>query len=261
MSKIYKILIILILLVLIITPNVFASDIGSILQSGKEFLQVGDDPETTINLEKLIKSNSNIFNIFFAVAIIIAVVIGIILGIQFMTASVEGQAKVKEAVVPYLIGCVIVFAAFPIWKIVVGVGESTEKEIFTAEEGEKNAYDFLMQIANNEGSVREVLEEYLSVEENSDFKKAYKEKLYIFLTGDILSQRCANLGDLDPGWRSKNTVKGAVEDMLELCELYDKILTKEEYYEAIEMQIDSTYIIFEEWCKIEVLPNLVETSF
>ena len=109
MLKLCKILIILILITLIITPNVLASDISSILKAGQDFLKVGDDPGVTINVGNLSKVNSNIFNIFLAAAIIIAVVIGIVLGIQFMTSSVEGQAKVKEAVVPYLIGCVIQF--------------------------------------------------------------------------------------------------------------------------------------------------------
>ena len=47
--------------------------------------------------------------------------IGIILGIQFMTGSVEQKAKVKDALVPYIAGCIIIFGAFGIWKLVVTI--------------------------------------------------------------------------------------------------------------------------------------------
>ena len=36
--------------------------------------------------------------------IIIAIAIGLILGIQFVTTGVEGQAKIKEKILPYING-------------------------------------------------------------------------------------------------------------------------------------------------------------
>ena len=50
-----------------------------------------------------------------------AVIIGMVIGIQFMTASVEEKAKIKESLVPYVVGCVVVFGAFGIWKLAVTV--------------------------------------------------------------------------------------------------------------------------------------------
>ena len=38
-----------------------------------------------------------------------------------MTGSVEEQAKVKQTLVPYVAGCVVLFGAFTIWKIVVTI--------------------------------------------------------------------------------------------------------------------------------------------
>ena len=49
--------------------------------------------------------------------------VGTIIGIQFMIASAEDKAKVKEALVPYIIGCVVIFGAFTIWSIVVNIGQ------------------------------------------------------------------------------------------------------------------------------------------
>ena len=50
-----------------------------------------------------------------------AVIIGMVLGIQFITAGVSGQAKVKEKLIPYGVGCVVAFGAFGIWKVVINV--------------------------------------------------------------------------------------------------------------------------------------------
>lgn len=60
-----------------------------------------------------------LYNTLLALGIIAAVAVGIILGIQFMLASSEGKAAVKEKLVPYVAGCVIVFGAFGIWKLVM----------------------------------------------------------------------------------------------------------------------------------------------
>lgn len=50
-------------------------------------------------------------------------IVGTILGIQFMVASAEDKAKVKEALIPYFIGCAIIFGGFTIWSIVVNIGQ------------------------------------------------------------------------------------------------------------------------------------------
>ena len=40
-----------------------------------------------------------------------------------MIGGTEGQAKVKEMIIPFVVGCVIVFGAFGIWKIALSVGK------------------------------------------------------------------------------------------------------------------------------------------
>lgn len=54
-------------------------------------------------------------------------IVGIIIGIQFMVASAEDKAKVKEALVPYVVGCIVIFGAFTIWSIAVNLGQGTKQ--------------------------------------------------------------------------------------------------------------------------------------
>ena len=56
-----------------------------------------------------------------AIGIVVMLLVGTIIGIQFMVASAEDKAKVKETLVPYVIGCVVIFGAFAIWKLAVTV--------------------------------------------------------------------------------------------------------------------------------------------
>lgn len=65
---------------------------------------------------------------FLVAGIIIAVLVGAVLGIKIMVASVEEQAKIKELMVPYIVGCIVIFSAFTIWKIVVTIGNQSLDE-------------------------------------------------------------------------------------------------------------------------------------
>lgn len=49
--------------------------------------------------------------------------VGTVIGIQFMVASAEDKAKVKEALIPYVIGCAVIFGAFTIWSMAVNLGQ------------------------------------------------------------------------------------------------------------------------------------------
>jgi hypothetical protein len=54
----------------------------------------------------------------------VAIIIGLVLGIQFMVGSVEQKAKVKDSLLPYIIGCIVIFGAFGIWKLVLTILEN-----------------------------------------------------------------------------------------------------------------------------------------
>lgn len=74
--------------------------------------------------EALQNFSSTLFNIFSIVGAAVAVIIGIIIGIKYMIGSVEEKAEYKKMLVPYIVGCVVVFGAFGIWKLIVVMLES-----------------------------------------------------------------------------------------------------------------------------------------
>ena len=123
LSKLLVISLILISLLSINTQVVYASSISEIIGGADDFIQAGvdygDADHPTLDDESMQEMSDLIYNVLLVIAIIIAVIFGLVIAIQFMTGSIEQKAKVKETLVPYIAGCVVIFGAFTIWKLVV----------------------------------------------------------------------------------------------------------------------------------------------
>ncbi len=114
-------LLIILLIIQVIFSN-YSIGIEEIVQSGENFVNASNEIAIT---EGNIRDTSNvIYNTLLIIAICIAVIIGAVLGIKYIFSSVEGRAKISEALIPYVIGCFIAFSAFFIWKAIVIVGNS-----------------------------------------------------------------------------------------------------------------------------------------
>ena len=62
-----------------------------------------------------------ITNILLGVATLVSVVTITILGISFMIQSAEGKAEIKQAIIPLVIGIIVSFGAFTIWKAIINI--------------------------------------------------------------------------------------------------------------------------------------------
>ena len=108
----------MLLINIIYIPNTFG--FKEILNSGKNFLDASNN--TVIDADRLQDANSQVYNILLLCGIGVAVIVGAALGIIFILSSAEGKAKVSEYLIPYVIGCAVIFGSYSIWKIVVDIG-------------------------------------------------------------------------------------------------------------------------------------------
>ncbi len=99
-----------------------AAGIGDVITGGDNFMQAGNSGEIGIDHSKLQDTSKTINNILIIVGMCVAVVISSVLGIKFMLGSVDEKAQVKDAIVPFVIGCMVVFGAFGIWRIFINIG-------------------------------------------------------------------------------------------------------------------------------------------
>lgn len=96
-----------------------ASTVDDVMTGADSFLSAGSD---TVIQDLTLKNTSDfVFNLLLAIAIVIAVIIGMVIGIKLMMAGIEEKAKLKEALMPYFVGCFVVFGAFGIWKLAVTI--------------------------------------------------------------------------------------------------------------------------------------------
>lgn len=135
MKKILKIAIMLILILILFgqTNTIYSFSLENVISQGDSFIEKGKSRPTTaqennttivttdpqVNTTKLNDASSSIFNVLFMVGVILSVGIGGYLGIKIMVASAEDKAKTKELLIPYICGCIVIFGAFTIWKLVV----------------------------------------------------------------------------------------------------------------------------------------------
>ena len=121
MKKIYIKRIVIILIVLfIIGLNVegfAADDIDGVISGGKSFVSEANSDK--IDTTKMQNTSNMIYNTLLTIAIAVAVIYASVLGTKFMMASAEGKAELKESLMPFVIGCIVVFSAFAIWKAMV----------------------------------------------------------------------------------------------------------------------------------------------
>ena len=117
-----KLLLMLIILIILIKPNIsYAFSLTDILHSGENFIDDGKSQNSVINFSQLKQSSNAMYNILFGIGVILSVLVGAMLGVKIMWGSIEQQTKAKEALIPYVIGCVVIFGAFAIWKIAVTI--------------------------------------------------------------------------------------------------------------------------------------------
>lgn len=117
--KIFFILIIFILMICS-THIVQATTISNIIQGADGFITNGSSSDMIAG-DKIKNLSDIIYNVLLILGTVIAVIVGSVLGIQFITGSVEQKAKVEDSLIPFVIGCVVIFGAFGIWKLVITI--------------------------------------------------------------------------------------------------------------------------------------------
>ena len=119
--KIFLIILIFLSIFSILSQNVYAT-IDEQMKQADDFLNAGKNPtDKPLDEKNIREASEQIYNILLTIGIVIAVIVAAVLGIQFMLGGLEEQAKVKESLIPFIIGCVVIFGAFGIWRAVASV--------------------------------------------------------------------------------------------------------------------------------------------
>ena len=79
--------------------------------------------------EKTVKNLSGqIYRTLMIIGVVVAFVIGGILAIEFITGGIEEKAQIKQKIIIYVIGLVLLFGAFTIWSVVTNALQDVAEE-------------------------------------------------------------------------------------------------------------------------------------
>lgn len=99
-----------------------SDDIESVFSSADSFISDGKQGDISIDESALSGVSNFLTTRLIYIGVALAVIIATILGIQFMIGSTEEKAKVSEALIPFVIGCIVIFGSFTLWRIFVNIG-------------------------------------------------------------------------------------------------------------------------------------------
>lgn len=114
-----NIMVIFIILFNLFIPNAYAGPLQDIMNRAEDFVNNGENGGNVINNDALREGSNTLYNVLLVIGIAVAFIWGIVLGIQFITGSLGEKADVKKNLIVYIIGCIIIFGAFGIWKLLL----------------------------------------------------------------------------------------------------------------------------------------------
>ena len=115
----------LIVFLMIFMPTISKAGVmDDVLKSGNQFIESAGKSNITVDGDKLKDASDSIYYLLLYSGIVLSVIIGAVIGIKIIMASAEEKAKVKEALVPYVVGCVVIFGAFGIWRLAIQIFNS-----------------------------------------------------------------------------------------------------------------------------------------
>ena len=124
MTKYIKILFIIMMLIvinLVIPIYSQAFSLEDVINSGNDFLNADGGQTLPVKESSLQDLSNTVSGILLSIAIIVTLISAVVMGINFAIQSVEDKAKIKESMIPWVIGIFISFGAFTIWKIVMAI--------------------------------------------------------------------------------------------------------------------------------------------
>ena len=114
-----NIMVIFIILFNLFIPNAYAGPLQDIMNRAEGFVNNGENGGNVINNDALKEGSNTLYNVLLVIGIAVAFIWGIVLGIQFVTGSLGEKADVKKDLIVYVIGCIIIFGAFGIWRLLL----------------------------------------------------------------------------------------------------------------------------------------------
>lgn len=96
------------------------------IDGAASFIEDGSEVKSPLSTDNLKETSDILYNMLLIIGIIIAVIVGLFLAMKIMMGSIGEKAEYKQMLIPYVAGCIVIFGAFTIWKIIVDLLNQTQ---------------------------------------------------------------------------------------------------------------------------------------
>ena len=88
------------------------------ITDGDKFLE---GTEKRYDEGKIKEFSGSLYNVMLSLGVIAAIAAGGTIGLKIMLGGLEAKAEAKQLLRPYVVGCVIIFGGFGIWKLIIEI--------------------------------------------------------------------------------------------------------------------------------------------
>ena len=124
-KMIKKVLLILAIVILIINIPLYSkagNPFDDLLNAGDDFISQGQQSNAVgMDATSMKPISDFISNILLVIAVGVTLITAAMMAINFTIQSIEDKAKIKESMIPWIIGIIISFGAYGIWKITMNI--------------------------------------------------------------------------------------------------------------------------------------------
>lgn len=123
-----KIISFFIVLIIILNFNTicFAAPNSDLIGTARNWIILGKESRANVTIDSDWTEFNDLAGVLFGIGIFVILIVGMTIGIRYVfSASSEQKAKIKDNMIPFIIGTVMILGALGIWKFVVELLEGT----------------------------------------------------------------------------------------------------------------------------------------
>lgn len=120
-----SIIAILILFVIVFPKSVIAADLGEMISQAESFIKEGKDGNG-VDPGEIAEEFVPLGQLLTMIGMGVMVAVTTYMGIKYLTASPEGQAKLKQQLIGLVVAGIVIFGAYYIWSLVIDIAEKLD---------------------------------------------------------------------------------------------------------------------------------------
>ena len=101
--------------------SVDAANLKKMQEQAKGFITNGEQGASNIDIDKAVGEIGEIGSVLTTIGAGVMVAVVTYMGIKYLTAGPEAQAKLKTQLIGVIVSGAVIFGAYAIWKLVVGI--------------------------------------------------------------------------------------------------------------------------------------------